>query len=320
MDPLSDVLRTTPLRGGVFLHAEFSEPWCLSTRVRPETCAPYLGRTAEIIPYHFVVEGRLRVQMPGDSPFELRAGELVMFPRNDLHLLGGDLRLRPVASDDVVKPPVGGRLSAIRIGGGGAPTRIVCGFLGGDNLGRNPVVAALPSALRLHLGQGGQAQWIRSTFSYAAEEIATGRLGSETVLAKISELLFVEAVRRYAEGLPAEHTGWLGGLRDPYVSHALSLLHARPGDPWTAEALSREVALSRSALADRFNRLIGVPPMQYLTHWRMHIAAHELRQGNRSTLQLAKRVGYDSEAAFSRAFKRETGMPPAAWRRRAGET
>ncbi|BBY83961.1 AraC family transcriptional regulator [Mycolicibacterium pulveris] len=319
MDPLSDVLRTTPLRGGVFLHAKFSDPWCLSTQVRPETCAPFLGKTAEIIPYHFVVEGRLRVQMPADPPFELGTGELVMFPRNDLHLLGGDLRLRPVGSDDIVKPSLDGGLSTIRLGGDGPTTRIVCGFLGGDNLKRNPVVAALPPALRLNLGRGGAAQWIRSTFSYAAEEIATGRIGSATVLAKISELLFVEAVRRYAEELPAGQTGWLAGLRDPYVSHALNLLHARPGDHWTADTLGREVALSRSALAERFNRLIGIPPMQYLTQWRMQIAAHELRQGNRSMLRLAKRVGYDSEAAFSRAFKRETGLPPAAWRRQAGE-
>lgn len=315
MDALSDVLRATRLKGGVFLHAEFSDPWCLGVQIAPKSCAPFLNETSEIIPYHYVLEGVLRVRARDGATVELYPGEAVLFPRNDPHLLGGDLRLPPVSGDEAVRPPTDGGLATIRIGGGGARTRIVCGFLGGENLENNPVVSTLPAVLPLDARQGRAADWIRSTFSYAADEIAAGRIGSETVLSKISELLFVEAVRRYVEMLPEDRTGWLAGLRDPHVSRALSLMHARPGEGWTVDRLAREVGVSRSALTDRFGRLIGVPPMQYLTHWRMQVAARELREGHKSIMQIAELVGYDSEAAFSRAFKRAVGTPPATWRR-----
>jgi AraC-like DNA-binding protein len=315
MDALSDVLRTTRLTGGVFLHAEFSDPWCIGARVAPEDIASFLGATSDIIAYHYVLEGRLRVKA-GDAPaLELAPGEVVLFPRNDSHLLGGDLSLPPISADDVVKPPQRGGLARIRVGGGGARTRIICGFLGGEKLAKNPIVSTLPSVLHLDVRAGGSAEWIRSTFHYAADEIAAGRMGSETVMAKLSELLFVEAIRRYVEKLPEGQSGWLAGLRDPYVSRALALLHGRLSNPWTVDDLGREVGLSRSALADRFGELIGLPPMQYLTNWRMQVAAQELRKSNKSIMQVALEVGYDSEAAFSRAFKRVMDTPPATWRR-----
>ncbi len=156
---------------------------------------------------------------------------------------------------------------------------------------------------------------IRSTFQYAAEEVSAGRPGSGTVLAKLSELLFVEAVRRYAEALPDGQTGWLAGLREPSVARALALLHNDIIRRWTVDDLSREVGLSRSALADRFIRLIGVPPMRYLANWRMQIATQKLRNTRAPLAQIAEIVGYDSEAAFSRAFKKAFGVAPATWRR-----
>jgi AraC-like DNA-binding protein len=315
MDALSDVLRTIRLKGGVFLHAEFSDPWCLGVKVLPESCATFLGETAEIIPYHYVVEGRLRVQVAGGPIYELETGALALFPRNDYHLLGGDLRLKPVPSGDVVKPPTGGGLATIRLGGDGPRTRIVCGFLGGEKMQANPVVSTLPAVLRLEYREGPTASWIRDTFRYAADEIAAGRMGSETVFAKLSELLFVEAIRRYAESLPEGQTGWLAGLRDPYVSRALALLHSRLRDPWTVDALGQHVGLSRSALADRFSHVIGLPPMQYLAQWRMQVAAQELLNSNRSISRIAQKTGYDTDASFTRAFKRLMGMPPGVWRR-----
>src|SRR5437773_7718743 len=163
--------------------------------------------------------------------------------------------------------------------------------------------------------EGGAAEWIRSTFQYAAEEVAAGRPGSETVLAKQSELLFVEAVRRYAESLPDGQTGWLAGLRDTHVARALALLHRDIARPWTVDELGREVGLSRSALADRFTRLIGMPPMHYVANWRMQVATQKLRNTSASLAQVAEIVGYDSEAAFSRAFKKAFGTAPATWRR-----
>ena len=177
------------------------------------------------------------------------------------------------------------------------------------------MISTLPPLLKLRAEQGGAAEWIRSTFQYAAEEVSSGRPGSVTVLAKLSELLFVEAVRRYAEALPDGHTGWLAGLREPFVARALALLHRDISRPWTVDDLGREVGLSRSALADRFIRLIGVPPMTYLASWRMQVASQKLRNTNSSLAQIAEAVGYDSEAAFSRAFKKVFGAAPATWRR-----
>jgi len=317
MDALSDVLRVAHLTGGVFLQAEFFAPWCIATRVAPEHCAPALGRASHLIIYHYVVEGDLRIRVEGENGegLVIGAGEIVLLPRNDLHLMGSDLRLPPVAGSDVIHPPKDGGLFSIHHGGNGKRTRMVCGFLGCDSAKGNPVISTLPPLLTLNVEQGGAAEWIRSTFQYAAEEVSIGRPGSETVLAKLSELLFVETVRRYAETLPDGQSGWLAGLRDPYVARALALLHRDIARRWTVDDLGRAVGLSRSALADRFIRLIGVPPMHYLANWRMQVATQQLRNSSISLAQVAEIVGYDSEAAFSRAFKKTFGTAPATWRR-----
>ena len=227
MDALSDVLRVAHLTGGVFLHADFFAPWCMAARVAPEHCAPALGPASHLILYHYVVEGELRIRVDGEDGegLVLAAGDVVLLPRNDLHLVGSDLTLPPVAGSDIIQPPKDAGLFSIHHGGSGRRTRMICGFLGCDCAEDNPVIATLPSLLKLNVEQGGAAEWIRSTFQYAAEEVAAGRPGSETVLAKLSELLFVEAVRRYAEALPPGQTGWLAGLRDPHVARALALLH-----------------------------------------------------------------------------------------------
>jgi AraC-like DNA-binding protein len=317
MDALSDVLRVAHLTGGVFLHAEFFAPWCVAARVAPEHCAPSLGPASHLIIYHYVVEGKLRIRVEGEDGEDLviGTGEVVLLPRNDLHLMGSDLSLPPVAGSDIIHPPTDGGLYSIHHGGGGERTRMICGFLGCESAESNPVIATLPRLLKLNVEQGGAADWIRSTFQYAAGEISTGRPGSETVLAKLSELLFVESVRRYAEALPEGQTGWLAGLREPYVARALALLHRHINRRWTVDDLGREVGLSRSALADRFIRLIGAPPMHYLAGWRMQVATQKLRNTSASLAQVAEIVGYDSEAAFSRAFKKAFGAAPATWRR-----
>ncbi len=317
MDALSDVLRVAHLTGGVFLHAEFSAPWCIAARVGPEHCAPLLGPASHLIIYHYVVEGDLCIRVDGEDGEDLviGTGEVVLLPRNDLHLMGSDLSLPPVAGGDIIQPPKDGGLYSIHHGGTGARTRMICGFLGCASAEGNPVIATLPRMLKLNVEQGGAAEWIRTTFQYAAEEVATGRPGSETVLAKLSELLFVESVRRYAEGLPDGQTGWLAGLREPYVARALALLHRDIARRWTVDDLGREIGLSRSALADRFIRLIGMPPMHYLANWRMQVATQKLRNTSASLAQVAQIVGYESEAAFSRAFKKEFGTAPATWRR-----
>ena len=317
MDALSDVLRVAQLTGGVFLHAEFFAPWCLAARVGPEHCTPLLGPTPHLIPYHYVVEGELHIRVEGGDgeSLLLRTGEVALLPRNDLHLMGSDLSLPPVAGSDIIQSPKNGGLLSIHHGGAGGRTRMVCGFLGCASAEGNPVLSTLPRLLKLDVEQAGSAEWIRSTFQYAAEEVSAGRPGSETVLAKLSELLFVEAVRCYAAALPDQHTGWLAGLRDPYVARALALLHRDITRRWTVDDLGSEVGLSRSALADRFIRLIGQPPMHYLIRWRLQVAAQQLRNTSASLAQIAEGIGYDSEAAFSRAFKKAFGTAPATWRR-----
>jgi AraC-like DNA-binding protein len=315
MDALSDVLRVVRLKGGVFLHAEFTAPWCIYSQTSPEDCGPLLQGAEHLVLYHYVVSGRLSARTMDGPPVEIEAGEAVILPHNDAHLLGSDLDLAPVPAARVVYTSPEGGLLAIRHGGGGEQTRVVCGFLGCDRLQGNPLAAALPPVLRVDTRQGAAAAWMRSTFEFAANEIAARRAGSATVLAKLSELLFVEAVRSHVETLPSEQTGWLAGLKDPFVSRALALIHAQVPRQWTVDDLGREVGLSRSALADRFTRLVGEPPMRYLARWRLQVAAHHLRTSDLPLARIAEQVGYESEAAFNRAFKRNFGIPPAAWRR-----
>jgi AraC-like DNA-binding protein len=316
MDALSDVLRIMRLKGGVFLHGAFSHPWCISVKVAPQSCSPYLGETAHVIPYHYVLEGQMRIRIEDGLEIALNAGESIMFPRNDKHLLGSDLARAPVESRDYVARPIEGSLLEMRLDGRGPRTRIVCGFLGTADVRGNPVVNALPAALRLDVRDGSAGAWVSSMFHHAAEQIAAGRPGSEVLMSRLSELLFVEAIQRYVDTLPDKQVGWLMGLKDAYVSRALALMHARVAESWTVEALGKEVGLSRSALADRFGEVLGLPPMQYLANWRIHVAAHELADSNKSIGQVAQDVGYESEASFTRAFKRVMETPPATWRRR----
>ena len=200
-------------------------------------------------------------------------------------------------------------------GGGGEKTRFVCGFLRCDERLCGPMLEALPRILRVPLGDGPATAWLTSLLLAGTRETAAPRPGGETMLAKLSELLFAEAIRRYIELLPDEETGWLAALRDRFVGRALALLHERPGHSWTVEELAESVGLSRSALSQRFTDIIGQAPIQYLTRWRLTIAAQRLRNEHASLARIAADSGYDSEAAFNRAFKRTLGTTPAAWRR-----
>jgi AraC-like DNA-binding protein len=312
-DPLSDLLRTMRLTGGVFLEAEFTAPWCVLAQVAPEDCRP-LPAPAQLIAYHYVLAGRLQLQAEGEPPVALEAGEIVLLPRNDPHRLGSALDIRPVDAGQLIQPAAdGGGPARIVFGGNGEAARILCGFLGSDVRG-NPLLASLPRVLRFRVGEGASGDWIASSFRFAAQEL---RGGSATMLARLAELLFLEAVRRYLDGMPPGRIGWLPGLRDPVVGRALALMHGRAAHPWTTEELAREAGLSRSAFAERFTALLGEPPMRYLGRWRIRAAADRLRDGQ-PVARAAYEVGYASEAAFSRAFKREFGVPPAAWREEGG--
>jgi len=314
MDALSDVLRVVGLTGGVFVEAEFTAPWWVAGKLAPELCRPFMVQPAHVVLFHFVVEGALELRIGGGPTRRVVAGEAVMLPHNDLHEFGDAVGAAAVAVGQLVQP--GDCLGVPRVvyGGGGPRTRLVCGFLGGNEQ-IHPLLTHLPPVMVLDVRGLHGGGWIGSTFSYAAQTLAAGEPGAASVLAKLSEVLFVEALRQHLAGLPPEEVGWLAGLRDPAVGRALSLLHAKVADPWTAESLAREVNMSRSAFAERFSALVGQPPMRYLTRWRMQLARHALGHTRKSVAQLAFDVGYDSEAAFSRAFRRECGCPPASWRR-----
>ena len=322
MDALSDVLRVVRLNGAVYLDGEFAAPWCVINRPDPQLCAAYLPGVERVISFHFITAGTCWARLPDDpaSALKLDAGELVVVPLGEAHIVGSATNLKPVSGAAVLASQiqtVRGQVMKLTHGGGGPVTRMVCGFLGGENVLGNPLLGALPRIFKVDM-KGSQAAWLQSSLQFAAEEAAQMRSGSTTVLGKLSELLFVEAIRRYIDTLPAEQSGWLAGLRDRFVGRALAQLHAQPARAWTVDALAGEVGLSRSALAQRFTDLVGVPPMQYLARWRLQIAAQQLRTSDHPLAAVAVDVGYDSEAAFNRAFKREFGMPPATWRKRRG--
>jgi AraC-like DNA-binding protein len=316
MDALSEVLKVLRLTSGLFLEAEFTAPWCIDSAPGQEDVRHILPDAEHVSIYHLLTEGRCRAALPGGGEaVDLQAGDLIMFPHGDGHRLGSDLQLAPVGAEVLVEPSPDGGLARIEHGGGGERTRFVCGFLACDKRLCRPLLGALPRMLRVTLGDGPAAAWITATLRHGASETHAPRPGSDALLGRLSELLFVEAVRHYTASLPENQQGWLAGLRDAHVGKALALLHGEPARGWEVEALAREVGLSRSALNERFNALIGEPPMQYLTGWRLALASQALAGGNDAVARIAERVGYDSEAAFNRAFKREFGIPPAAWRR-----
>jgi AraC-like DNA-binding protein len=315
VDAFSDVLRVTRLSGGVFLEADLTAPWCISGKLSTEDCKPFVVTPRHVIASHFVAAGAMQLRVDGGGTTEVRAGEFVLLPHNDAHTYGSDLNVEPIGAREIIQPPQGNGLARIKYGGGGAVTQLLCGYLGSDAL-FSPLLSGLPSVLKLNVRATASGAWIESSFRFAASEIAAGRLGSATVIAKISELLFIEAVSQYVASLPPERRGWLTGLRDPQIGRALAVLHERPMEAWTAEALALEAGMSRSVFAERFTSLVGQPPMQYLTLWRMHVAAQYLREGRSSVAQIGFSIGYDSEAAFSRAFKRQFGTSPSTWRRR----
>ena len=320
MDALSDLLYAVRLKGALFLEAHFTAPWCVETH--PSYGAAEMLRPLNpVVFFHMVAEGRCKVRLaPHGEPIDLVSGDLVLMPQGDTNLLGSDLQLAPVDADTLLRPAAAGGLATIDYGGGGDEARILCGFLSCDKALCRLLLDALPRLLRVPLGDGPGAAWLMSLVRRGAQENTAPGPGSGTLLAKLAELLFVEAMRRYIESLPEQQTGWLAGLRDRYVGRALSLMHEQPARDWTADELAERVGLSRSALAQRFADLLGQSPMQYLTRWRLTLAAAALRASDRAIAQVAEEFGYESESAFNRAFKREFELPPAAWRRQRART
>jgi AraC-like DNA-binding protein len=324
-DTLSDVLRYVRLRGAVFYDINCGEEWVAEAPQAREIAEAVMPGAEHVIEYHVITKGAGWAAIVGQAPVRLDAGDIVMFPHGDAHIISSAPGMRPPGFDsewifatrDQPKPiPIlldGATNFSIGREIHDARSRLVCGFLGCDLRPFNPLIATLPRLL--HLPVGADGGWIAPVLQHAVDASQSKRSGSEALLERLSEMIFVDAIRRYAETLPEQSTGWLAGLRDRHVGRTLALLHAEPDRNWSVEGLAAEVALSRSALHERFLQFIGIPPMQYLTQWRMQLAAKLLRETRAPVASIALDVGYDSEAAFSRAFKRTTGRPPAAWRR-----
>jgi AraC-like DNA-binding protein len=310
VDPLSDVLRAVRLDGAFFFPVEAAGPWSVVSAAAREL-TPRLVPTAEhLISYHIVTAGRCFGGLVGEEQVELVAGDVLVFPHGDAHVMSSSRGLRVGPEVNTTAPA---RFpETVFLGAGGTiTTSFVCGFLGCDLRPFNPLLAALPH--RLHL-RGMSDAWHTTFIDRVTEESRLGRAGSDTVLTRLAELMFIEVVRRYLDTLPEGQTGWLAGLRDEVVGRTLTLIHAQPGHPWTLAELASAAASSRTSLTRRFTELIGQPPMQYLGQWRMQVAANLLAQGSGKVAAVGAEVGYDSEAAFSRAFKKATGQSPGAWR------
>jgi AraC-like DNA-binding protein len=313
MDPLSEVLRAVRLTGGVFLVVRMTAPWCVISEVTAEDCRPYLETPAQIVSYHVITAGNCLLSVAGEPWVPLQAGEVVLLPRNDVHQLASAPGITAVRGDSLVRPSPDGGLARVVHGGGGALTTMVCGFLGSEEA-HNPLLQTLPRALRLDLRETASRAWIEASVAFAAAELAHGRVASSSVMSRLSEVLLVEAVRHYAATHGEDEAGWLRGLRDPQIGHALALIHKDLGTPWSAEALAKAVAMSRSAFMERFTALVGMPPIRYLATWRLRAARLQLRETTKAVAQIAHAVGYESEEAFGRAFKRQFGTSPGRWR------
>lgn len=310
MDPLSDVLHVVRLEGAYFYAVEAAEPWSVETVAAQELSPRIMPAAEHLISFHILTGGRCYGGLLGEEQVELGPDDVIVFPHGDAHVMSSGRGVR-VGPDVHSSSPARYPHTVILGDHGPRSASFVCGFLGCDRRPFNPLIAALPR--RMHL-RGMSHGWLDGFTRHLTEESRLGRPGADTVITRLAELMFIEVLRRYLDSLPPGQTGWLAGLRDEVVGRALTLLHARPAYPWTLAVLAREAASSRSSLAKRFAELVGQPPMQYLAQWRMQVAANLLGQSGTKVAAVGGEVGYDSEAAFSRAFKKATGLAPGAWR------
>jgi AraC-like DNA-binding protein len=316
-DTLSNLLRTVRLTGATFFDIAARDRWAVGSPAPAAILPKILPGGDHLIAYHVVTAGRCFARLVDGEPIALEAGEVVVFTHADAHIMSSDPNLRaspPTA--DVLDIAFAGQMPFhINYADGGAgSTRLVCGYLACDSKPFNPLLDALPKVIKSGDLNSSNDGWLGQFIRLAVAEMSDKRAGGETVLMKLSELMFIDVLRRYVESLPPQDTGWLAGLRDPSVGKALTLIHDKPAHDWTVETLAQQSGVSRTVLAERFAELVGIPPMQYVAKWRMQIASGLLTAGNANIARIAAEVGYESEASFSRAFKKMNGVSPSAWR------
>lgn len=312
-DGLSELLRVIRLTGTAFIDADLTAPWAVETPP-PAAIAARLAPGAErIIPYHLVTEGACFVTLAKQEPLRVQAGQVVMFPHGDVHVLSSTPRLKPlqITSEAVARLTRPDKIATIQYGGDGARTRLICGFFACDEVLSEQLLARLPMLMHCEVATDGPAGLLSRSLRRSGD---ASHMGAAAVLNKLSELLFVDAIRAYVQSRPSQQGGF-EGLKDHYVNRALALIYGRPYDPWTVEVLAEQVGISRTAMTDHFVKCTGLAPMQYLSQWRLRLAADALRHTDRAIKMIAGDAGFGSTAAFTRAFKREFGDSPAIWRR-----
>jgi AraC-like DNA-binding protein len=314
MDVLSEVLKVVKLQGALFYNGEFSSPWSV-TATSSRALARLVAPGAEhVIIYHLLTEGRAYVRMEDGTRMALNPGDIVMIPHGDRHIMESGPCTQTIDDSEQAAQVLARRLKLCRIGGGGELTKLVCGYMACEPRLSQVFLSGLPPIFKVSIRNDPSGKWLENSIRFSVDQADASRAGGEAVLSKLSEVLFVETLRAYISQLPPEQTGWLAGARDVEVGKTLALMHRKPEQPWTLADLAKEAGLSRSVLAERFRHYLGETPMAYLTRWRLQLGAEMLGSTSYSVAQIAAEVGYESEAAFNRAFKREFQAPPARFR------
>jgi AraC-like DNA-binding protein len=315
MDPLSDALNAVHMTGAIFYHAECTAPWGFSVPPLHRVAHLLAPGTERLVPYHLVAEGSAVVKFEGADDVVLAAGDVLVIPHGEAHVVRNGSPATLIDSETSLGEYLGGSLHVMRLGGGGERTTFICGYFGCERHADRLFLAGLPRSIRINVRGHSAGAWVESSIRYLVSAADAERPGQAILLAKMAEALFVETLRRYMEQLPQDQIGWLAGARDPFVGGALALMHRHPWHAWSIAELADKLGTSRSVLAERFTRLLGEPPLTYLARWRLQLAARLLRTSQKPIVQIAADVGYESQAAFNRAFKREFGAPPAKYRK-----
>jgi AraC-like DNA-binding protein len=315
MDALSEAMRAVRVTSALFFNGEFSAPWRFATPAQDKVAPTVSSQSEHLVLFHLVTDGIAIARTAGHDEIALEAGDIVVFPHGDAHEMWNGKLTKLFPSTRLLPKLAKGELAAEKWGGGGTVTKIICGYFGCERHAQSSFLSGLPPIFKVNVRGSATGGWIENAICNGVSEIEAQRAGRSAVLAKLAETLFVETLCRYMDELPPERAGWLATARDPKVGNALAHLHRDPARAWTLPDLARESGTSRTVLADRFAQLMGEPPLAYLARWRLQLAARRLMTTDRKVLQVAYDVGYESEAAFSRAFRREFGMPPARYRR-----
>jgi AraC-like DNA-binding protein len=314
MDALSEILRAVKIGGAVFFNGVCGAPWCIRSPPAKAFGRYVASASSHLIEFHLIADGRAYIRV-GEETMPLAAGDIVMIPHGDAHYMGNGLASETLDTEDSLPALLTGEIQFTRLGGDGEETRLVCGYLACEARLIQPLLAGLPHVLRVHVRTDAYGALLESLLRHAVEQFSAAAPGSGVIVARLAEVAFAEVLRRYLTQMPPARSGWLAGAADPAVGRALAELHQRPAHAWSLDELAHKAGLSRSTLTDRFARYLGQGPIAYLTDWRLELAAESLRTTSRSVLQIAGEVGYDSEAAFNRAFRRRFSTPPARYRR-----